>query len=175
MNWDAIGAIGEVLGAAGVIFTLVYLAVQIRQNTAMTRMSAMQNIIQGGVDHNRAIADNPELAALLNKAVDNPEALTNDEKLRVNANIITLYHHLDGAYQMYKARLLDESAWQKFAYEVPLWLQIPFVRDWYETDRSRLSPAFQKFIDETLKSEQIPTRLPAFGREAPKREDHSAT
>ena len=90
MNWEAIGAIGEVLGAAGVIFTLVYLAVQIRQNTAMTRMSAMQHIIQGGVDHNRAIADNPELAALLNKAVDNPEALTNDEKLRVNANIITL-------------------------------------------------------------------------------------
>jgi hypothetical protein len=34
MNWEAIGAIGEVLGALAVIVTLVYLAVQIRQNTA---------------------------------------------------------------------------------------------------------------------------------------------
>ncbi len=33
MNWEAIGAIGEVLGAAGVIITLAYLAVQIRQNS----------------------------------------------------------------------------------------------------------------------------------------------
>ena len=33
MNWEAIGAIGEVLGAIGVIVTLAYLAVQIRQNT----------------------------------------------------------------------------------------------------------------------------------------------
>ncbi len=33
MNWDAIGAIAELFGAVGVIASLVYLAVQIRQNT----------------------------------------------------------------------------------------------------------------------------------------------
>ncbi len=33
MNWEALGAIGETLGALGVIVTLVYLAIQIRQNT----------------------------------------------------------------------------------------------------------------------------------------------
>jgi hypothetical protein len=30
MNWDAIGAIGETVGAVAVIATLFYLAVQIR-------------------------------------------------------------------------------------------------------------------------------------------------
>ena len=33
MNWEAVGAIGEIIGAGGVIVTLVYLAYQIRQNT----------------------------------------------------------------------------------------------------------------------------------------------
>ena len=33
MDWDAIGAIGEITGAIAVLVTLVYLAVQIRQNT----------------------------------------------------------------------------------------------------------------------------------------------
>ena len=32
MNWDAIGAIGEVFGGAVVVVTIVYLAIQIRQN-----------------------------------------------------------------------------------------------------------------------------------------------
>jgi hypothetical protein len=32
MNWEAIGAIGETVGAAGVVLTLVYLANQTRQN-----------------------------------------------------------------------------------------------------------------------------------------------
>ena len=33
MNWEAIGAIAELTGALAVFLTLVYLAVQIRQNT----------------------------------------------------------------------------------------------------------------------------------------------
>lgn len=32
MNWDAISAVGEIVGAAAVVLTLIYLAVQIRQN-----------------------------------------------------------------------------------------------------------------------------------------------
>ena len=37
MNWDAIGAIGEVTGALAVFVTLVYLAVQLRQNARLMR------------------------------------------------------------------------------------------------------------------------------------------
>ena len=33
MNWEAIGALGETVGALAVLVTLVYLAMQIRQNT----------------------------------------------------------------------------------------------------------------------------------------------
>ena len=33
MNWDAVGAIGEIVGALAVVITLVYLAIQVRQNT----------------------------------------------------------------------------------------------------------------------------------------------
>ena len=31
LNWEAIGALGEIVGAVAVIATLVYLAIQIRQ------------------------------------------------------------------------------------------------------------------------------------------------
>jgi hypothetical protein len=40
MNWDAIGAVGEVGGAIGVIITLVYLAGQLRQNTRALRSAS---------------------------------------------------------------------------------------------------------------------------------------
>jgi hypothetical protein len=43
MNWDAVGAIGEVLGAIGVIVTLGYLAVQTRQNTRAINASTFSN------------------------------------------------------------------------------------------------------------------------------------
>ena len=45
MNWEAIGAVGEILGAIGVIVTLGYLAVQIRQNTASNRQAAARSTV----------------------------------------------------------------------------------------------------------------------------------
>jgi hypothetical protein len=42
MNWDAIGAIAESVGALGVIVSLIYLAFQVRQNTAQVRLSRVQ-------------------------------------------------------------------------------------------------------------------------------------
>ncbi len=46
MNWEAIGAIGELLGAAGVIATLGYLAFQIRQNTRQLAQEAQRTRAQ---------------------------------------------------------------------------------------------------------------------------------
>ena len=44
MNWEAIGAVGEILGALLVGVTLIYLAVQLRQNTRATRAATLQEI-----------------------------------------------------------------------------------------------------------------------------------
>ena len=42
MNWDAVGAIAESVGALGVIASLIYLALQVRQNTQQVRLSRFQ-------------------------------------------------------------------------------------------------------------------------------------
>lgn len=41
MNWDAIGASAEILGALIVVFTLLFLAYQLRQSDRSTRLSAI--------------------------------------------------------------------------------------------------------------------------------------
>lgn len=40
MNWEALGAIAGLLGAVGVIATLIYLSAQIRQNSNQLRGAA---------------------------------------------------------------------------------------------------------------------------------------
>jgi len=42
MNWDAIGAIGQMLGSIAVLVTLIYLGVQLRHVRAETRRSMNQ-------------------------------------------------------------------------------------------------------------------------------------
>ena len=47
MNWDAVGAFAELLGAVGVIATLLYLARQIGQNSLMMRATIKQEQSSG--------------------------------------------------------------------------------------------------------------------------------
>ena len=42
MNWDPVGAIAEVCGALAVLVTLIYLAVQIRQQNQVARAQVHQ-------------------------------------------------------------------------------------------------------------------------------------
>ena len=53
MNWEAIGAIGELAGAGAVVATLVYLSLQIRENSRqlrVTSINAMNELINYGFD-----------------------------------------------------------------------------------------------------------------------------
>ena len=44
MNWEAISAIGEIVGATAVVITLGYLAVQIRQSTRVAQADMTKDV-----------------------------------------------------------------------------------------------------------------------------------
>jgi len=47
MNWEALGAIGELVGAVSVLLTLIYLARQIKENTKVQTISAYSSMMDG--------------------------------------------------------------------------------------------------------------------------------
>ena len=47
MNWDVIGVVAEVLGASGVVVSLIYLTGQVRAQNRESRLAAMHEIAIG--------------------------------------------------------------------------------------------------------------------------------
>ena len=164
MTITELGAIGELVGGVAVLVTLVYLAAQIRQNTKMVKMAAMESIVRGGVDHSRRMADNADLAEVIDRAVEAPKQITSVDRLRLNSHFLTLYHHLDAAFHMHRSGALDDEIWSKFAYEAPLWMNVPVVRDWFELEKQRLTPTFREFIESSLPTAPSAAVMPGIGR-----------
>lgn len=52
MDWNAIGAIAEVSGVIAVVVSLIYLAIQVRQNTAQLRIDNLRDTVRGTLDTN---------------------------------------------------------------------------------------------------------------------------
>ena len=84
MNWEAISAISEIVGVTAVMITFIYLAVQIRQNTAAVATSTYESVMTGFNDINIVVASDPALASLLDRGCQNPTTLNAEDVVQFN-------------------------------------------------------------------------------------------
>lgn len=82
MGWNMVGAIGETLGAIGVIASLLYLAVQVKGDREATKANTIQMQATQGRDLTLALATSEKLTPLLAQ-VTRAFATTNPELRRL--------------------------------------------------------------------------------------------
>ena len=85
MDWDALGAIGELVGAVAVLITVGYLAVQIRQNTRALESAALNSLR----DVHVLTEHNEHYNSLILKSLRN-DALTDEERLQMVERFYTI-------------------------------------------------------------------------------------
>ncbi len=96
MNWDAVGAIAELLGAVAIVVTLIYLAAQIKYARLSSIDTNRENRVAGIRELNGFLVANGEARAAWNKSMGSTQKqLINDiaESLGLNfdeASIIVL-------------------------------------------------------------------------------------
>ena len=78
MNWDAMGAVGEVVGALAVVISIVYLAIQIRQNTQTTKLSVEIDISKS-FSTSLTELSSTNLPYIFFRGLDDLEQLTDEE------------------------------------------------------------------------------------------------
>jgi hypothetical protein len=168
MNWDAIGALGEILGAVAVVISLGYVAVQIRQNTEATKDLAGQNLTAANTEINYLISTNDDLARILYEGTTDRNSLKGHEQLRFNTLLFGIYNQFDFAFRRHSEGKLEEASWIKIKYEIPLYLHLPGWLSWWHQDKARFSAEFVAFVDNELSVFQSPSTVPTMPYESHK-------
>lgn len=118
MNWDAISAVGEIVGAIGVIGSLIYLALQIRKSDQTVRAERIQALWDGCRDRLLAPGSiDPHISDLAAKGLTNFEALNNSEKRRFFYYFFEQCFQAQQAMSLYRASLIpleDYNAWMHY-------------------------------------------------------------
>ena len=117
MNWDAIGAIGEILGAIAVLGTLIYLAAQIRQNTASVTTATYESMMSGITDINLVIVGNPEVASILNRGARDPHSLDDEEAYRYTTLMRCWANQWLKQLRLFEGGAIGVRDWEKLAQE----------------------------------------------------------
>ena len=83
MNWEAVGAIREIVGAMAVIASLVFVGIQLRHNTGALRMSSTNDVRNALIDNLVKLARDENLAQLMFKGIPDPSVLQGDGILSI--------------------------------------------------------------------------------------------
>jgi len=90
VNWGAVGAVGEIIGAVAVLVTLIYLAVQIRQTRIAQQIDAIRTNRTERRDFFTALRDSPYIPPIIAK-LNADTQISNEEELRLIAHYAALW------------------------------------------------------------------------------------
>jgi hypothetical protein len=114
MNWTMIGAIGEVLGAIAVVFSLIYLARQVRDSSRQEQRTQYFELNKEAVAFADGIARDPEWANILLRGFQDRSALTSIEIFRFNAGLLGLFRAYEALFLYYKEGGVHEWGAESF-------------------------------------------------------------
>lgn len=119
MNWEALGALGEIVGAAAVVLTLIFLTVQLRQNTKAVEEARRATVSQlyqfranMHMDGMLRMAESSGLSfiQIQEKAIrEGLESLTKEEKEVLRLHSVAAAVRLDNGLFQHKSGFLDED------------------------------------------------------------------
>ena len=109
MNWDAVGAIGEIVSAIAVLGTLIYLAMQIRQSSDTQRAQTHQQLAHDRIINYRLMIANKEIRDAVSKAQFGKPLTTDEQRLLYWLSMANLRAYENELYQHSKGMIEDEE------------------------------------------------------------------
>ena len=147
MDWNALGAIGEIVGAIAVVATLFHMSGQLKQNTKSVQSSAYSAWSTGINDLYGATTTHPHLDRILHDGWLKGE-LTEDTWMTFLMWHLQYFYHVEAVWQMYKRGTLDQEIYDLEMGRTVRMLAIPTVKQWWEAGgRDQVSAPLAKELE----------------------------
>ena len=111
MTIQDMGAIGDLVGGVAVLVTLVYLAIQIKQNTRVHASLIRQNFYDATQQQMLHAVESREFNDLITRSWGTNESLTDGEKTQIWRHMQGVLMGYQGAFEQYKSGALPEQDW----------------------------------------------------------------
>ncbi len=145
MNWDAIGATGEIVGAAAVVVTLFYLAIQIKQSTAVSKADLFE---RGNESWNKATEPllEPSNAALFQSGLKSYEDLSDIDRLRFEILLSRLILSLESGLEKHNQGFVSSDYADTYGHFFrPIFLS-PGGRAYWKSEKRAYTAGMRKWV-----------------------------
>jgi hypothetical protein len=146
MNWEAIGALGQVLGSIAVVATLLYIAREVRQNGRSLSISALRDTTAQWNHWSEMIATSTDLAEIVSKGNKSYDDLSESESLRYGAYVQSFFDNVDSYRSLAVDYGMDKDL-NLLASIVSRRIRIPGFKAWWAANTGDYADNFVSWIE----------------------------
>ena len=162
MNWEMLSALGQVVAAVGVIPSLIYLAVQIREQNKERRRAGINILTAQWGDLVKTAQESREFAEVFLRGMQSFKGLDGPDKLRFSAFFTRYTRNFEGMFIYYKDGVLEKALWEEVERTMIDYFAYPGVREWWSTRKHWLTDEFRAVIEAIIAKNPEPTMYAAY-------------
>jgi hypothetical protein len=142
--------LSEILGALAVVLSLIYVGVQVQQNTQAIEISAAQQSLDAYRQAQVALMEEPSMAEAMDKAYSGGE-LSSVEALQVDTYVHFIFSNWESAFLNHRKGLLDNEIWAGWErYYKHLMTFEVFSRTWIDNPVDGYTRSFTNYINDSV-------------------------
>jgi len=154
MTLEQFNFIAEIVASLAVIASLIYIGLEIRQNTGATQAAAAQAYVDTMSNNVGLINSSSNLADVLHRGTNGLSNLENGEIIQFGAFLDQNFITFEAFYFQWKAGVLNARLWSIYSHAIADFMIQPGEQEWWETKRHWFDEEFQDYINQVIDSEE---------------------
>ena len=156
MNWEAISAIGQIVGALAVVISLIYLGWGVRSSARATQIASERSLADLGVRFLQHIAEHADLSELYYRGLHDFQSLEGAERMRFSALMGQMFRLYEETYFGQSEGHLALRLWREAEAALRDIYGYPGVQAWWRNRSHWFSEKFVKFVDQIQQTAKPP-------------------
>ncbi|MEM9620900.1 MAG: hypothetical protein AAF993_04575 [Pseudomonadota bacterium] len=160
MSIQDLGSLGELIAALATILTLIYLAIQVRQNTRALKASTFQSISSELIQNVQPVLMTPDMASIYAKSLNEPDSLSPAEVIKMQAMYMANFRRLESTFVQSELGSIDRAFVEGPELSLLAVINTQNGRAWWESANALFYPPFVKHVESQLDTNTMSEKHP---------------
>lgn len=142
----------EIIGVVAVLLGLVFVGLELRQNSDLLRITATQTLAAEYSDALEVMAYEGDAACIYALGVNGLHNLNDVQRLRFFVQMFLIFRSAEQLHYYSLEGMVEDRVWRGFERQLTEVANLPGVREWWQVRSFWYSDGFQEYIDGVIES-----------------------
>ena len=148
MNWEAVGALSEVIGAVAVIASLIYLAIQVRSSSRATRATVHLALYDSDAQFYSLLLSDSALRNLFDQVVAGDPELSSADPAYLSHLLNMRFNKYELFFFLAREGMFTRDVEHAMIRIIAQRLESPAIKAWWDDSHDNFSADFVDWVNE---------------------------